>query len=553
MTLDELLAEERIGAFEVRLAQELGSLGGEDSPATLGIVALAAAAVREGHVCLDLSEHTCPTSPLIGGPEDTTPLVRVDDRLYLRRWYEHERTLAERLASRTQPDPLPGASGPILDRLFPGPSPTTPDWQREAARVALERRLTVVAGGPGTGKTTTVVRLLAALNELAGRPLHTRLLAPTGKAAARLEQAVREQRDSIDAPTWVIDAIPTTASTIHRALRAVRGSRVRFRHGPRLPLPDDVIIVDEASMVDIALMRRLVDAVPDQARLVLLGDKDQLASVEAGAVLAELCTLSEAATEDGLAGCVVQLRHSYRFAAGGGIGELATAIRTGDADAALAVLDSSEDVRFVERTDPHTLGTALRDAVRSGYRSLCKASSDRDALGALERFKLLCAHRRGPWGVGRLNGLVERTLRDARLLRPTSRHYPGRPILITTNDYRLRLFNGDQGVVRVLPDGLRACFDSSDDELRRISPARLPPHRTVFAMSIHKSQGSEYDRVAVVLPEADSPLLTRELLYTAVTRARHGVLVAGTRDAVAKAIRTPVSRASGLARALTRP
>jgi exodeoxyribonuclease V alpha subunit len=539
--------------FESRLAETLGRLGGEARPAVLARVAEAAAAVRSGSVCVELDAADADllaTSPLVATPDarpteaGTTPLVLDGARLYLRRWFDHERTLAQRLVTRAAPALLGTAEAraAALDTLF-ADAPPEAALQRAAAATALERRLTIVVGGPGTGKTTTVVKLLGALVAVGG-PQHVRLLAPTGKAAARLEQAVAEHRASL--PESVQPSIPTTASTIHRALGAVGGSRVRFRHDAEAPLPDDVVVVDEASMVDLALMRRLVEAVPARARLVLLGDRDQLASVEAGAVLAELCTASDTALD----GCVVALEHSWRFAAGGGIGALADAIRTGDVDAAFRALRGGGEVSWVPDLVQGPLPPSVVRAVRTGYTPLARARSDAAALAALSRFKLLCAHRRGRFGVDQLNPRVEHALADAGLLRPTAAWYPGRPLLVAENDYRLGLFNGDQGVIRSGDDGLRACFAMPDGEIRRLAPARLPSHETVFAMSVHKSQGSEYDRVALVLPKADSPLLTRELLYTAVTRARKGVLVVGPAESVAAAVRTPVQRAGGLGPAL---
>ena len=537
------------GAFEERLAATLGALAGETDPLVLKHVAQAASAVRGGSVCVQLSEtdrDRVAGSRLVGGPAGATPLVLEGEKLYLRRWFDHERTLAEHLLARTAAAPLGSAAerAAALDLLFAG-APPEAARQREAAATALERRLTVVVGGPGTGKTTTVVRMLAALIRVGGHQ-HVRLLAPTGKAAARLEEAVRAQREQL--PESLRAAIPTTASTIHRALGSVGGSRVRFRHGARSPLPDDVVVVDEASMVDLALMRRLVEAVPERARLVLLGDRHQLASVEAGAVLAELC----AAEEGALQGCVVTLEHSWRFTSEGGIGALARAIRLGDVDGALRVLRAGGQVGWVPDAAAGVLPDAVERAVCTGYAPLVRASSDSSALTALSRFKLLCAHRRGPFGVERLNPLVERALATAGLLHPTASWYPGRPLSIAENDYRLGLYNGDQGVVRGGEDGLRACFPGADGGVRRLAPARLPAHDTVFAMSVHKSQGSEYDRIAIVLPEESSPLLTRELLYTAVTRARESVLVVGAAASIAKAIRTSVQRTGGLGQALGR-
>lgn len=298
-------------------------------------------------------------------------------------------------------------------------------------------------------------------------------------------------------------------------------------------------------MVDLATMRRLVEAVRPDAHLVLLGDPDQLASVESGAVLGEIARGAADAPDHPVARGVVTLQHSFRFDRRGGIGGLAHAIRTGDAPAALEVLAEGGQARWLDRPPMGRLGAALDASVRRGFATLCQAPEPATAVAALDAYRVLCAHRRGPWGVERWNSLIERSLADASLLVPTPGYYPRRPVLVTANDYRLELFNGDQGLTLPGERGLRVMFPQGQG-LRSVTPSRLADGVTVFALSVHKSQGSEFQRVVVVLPEPGSPLLTRELLYTAITRARQGVEVVGDPDALVQAIGTPVRRSSGL-------
>ncbi len=542
-----------------------------------------------------------------------TPLV-IDGsgRLYLRRYWDAEQRLAEAIRRRLASPPRfapggvalgedPEALRESIARLLPGePSDLgedVPDWRRVAAAVAAGRRFAVVAGGPGTGKTTTAARLLAVLIECelrAGRPVpRIALLAPTGKAAARLGDAIARERGKLVCDEAVRDAIPTEAATIHR--RIIVGQGARRRRGPAVPLPVDAVLVDEASMVDLALMARLIAAIPPASRLILLGDPDQLASVEAGSVLGDLCGdarprysaasaawLSECSGErvpcadlDGGASqevpaindCIVTLTRSHRYAPGSGIGALARAINRGDVAAALEVLDDAAltDVARVD-LDPHGRpGDVLANAVLEGYGPLVLSTDPARRLDALTRFRVLCVVRRGPQGVAHTNHAIDALLVEKGLLEPAvgdpKYGAPGRPLLVTRNAAHVDLYNGDVGVWIRADGGLRAAFASGAEgegegqggaAIRSIAPARLPPFEPVFAMTVHKSQGSEFDEVALLLPERDTVVLTRELLYTAVTRARRRIVVHGTAAAVARAIDRPTSRASGLREALWR-
>jgi exodeoxyribonuclease V alpha subunit len=583
MTLRALVDAGVIGPLDRHLAEQLGAICDEQTPEILALAAYVSRATRDGHSCVhlaDLATHrgadALPAavrgrsaegrllaSKLFGGPAEATPLVVDGGRVYLRRFHEHEVSLAAALSARAaDADAVDeDALSAIIAELFPASDLL--DLQRVGVALSAGRRFAVITGGPGTGKTTTVVRLVAAqvaLAERAGRPIpEVMLLAPTGKAAARLSESIRDQKSRL--PPALVAHIPEEAATLHRALGA--GGPGRWRHGEHQPLPADLVVVDEASMVDLSLMRRLVDALLPSAALVLLGDRDQLSSVEAGSVLADVCgptrgspyasetvdrvrritgdRLPQGPATRPLRQAIVELQVSRRFDPNSGIGALAAPVRDGDAARARQAADLRPP------PPPGRLGESLRAAVIEGYRPLLSARRPADALAALTRFRLLCAHRRGPLGVERVGALVEAALREAGMIHGDPAVFRGRPVIVTENDYAVRLYNGDTGVVMPGEDGRpMVWFADGDDGLRALSPARLPAHETVFAMSVHKSQGSEFDDVAVLLPEEGSPLLTRELVYTAITRARARVRLWGTPEALEEAVRSPAIRASGL-------
>lgn len=566
-----LLERGVLSELDYALAQTLLDIGGERGAALELGIALASWAVQRGHVCADLRRireagfydeagqalagivlpslegwlDSLRMSQLVQcDPKEqavSRPLVLVDARLYLTRYFEYERHLAAALIERSAVShrDLEGALlEASLDRQFP-PEQVAAQEQRRAARLSMLSGLIVISGGPGTGKTFSVAKILLLLQEQArvrGERCEMLLVAPTGKASQRLGEALRENLQEI--PEETKRGIPTEASTIHRALGFQQRTPTRFRHNKDNPLPADVVVVDETSMVDLALMTKLVDAVHPKARLILLGDKDQLASVEAGAIFGDICS--------GLRDGVVHLTRVHRFAGQGPIASLARAVNAGDVTGATAALNDAQEVRFIEVAAGESPDRFLGAFVEQHFARLGSANVS-EKLSLLSSFRFLCAHRRGPWGVTAINAWVEKELG---LTTVGNAWYAGRPILITENDYALDLFNGDIGVIAEDGDTVAVFPATREGAARRLAPALLPAHETVFAMSVHKSQGSELDEVALLLPEQVSPVITRELIYTAVTRARRKVSIFGSKAVLQHAIETPVQRASGLAAAL---
>jgi exodeoxyribonuclease V alpha subunit len=607
-----------LSTSDVHVALRLTRLGAVDDEVVALGAAFAARAPRLGHVCVDLAEirgtassdtdlaadlDTLPwpdparwlerlaTSSMVG---DARPLQLDGTNLYLDRLWADERAVAADLRERSA-TPAPGVDGPTLAaglrELFK--SKEDPDLQRMAAAACVLRRVAVVAGGPGTGKTRTVARVLALLDAQAeaatARAPLVALAAPTGKAAARLEEAVRGGADDEDMA--VAAAVKNRLRaldgvTLHRLLGFSPGNRTRFRHNRLNRLPFDVVVVDETSMVSLSLMARLLEAVRPEARLILVGDPEQLASVEAGAVLgdivgpaskglcmdeparAELAAVtdqhvpaSEGVREGAGSGVaigngIVVLRKVHRY--GTAIAALAEAIQRGDADATVSVLrEGGSHVEWIvtdeEPAAPGDVPAVRAAAVDSG-RTVIEAARTGDAvsaIAALGRFRLLCAHRHGPDGVATWMQHVEDWLRaEVPGFLTGSEWYVGRPLIVTENDYGLRLYNGDTGVVVEAGDGrLVAAFERGGG-VAEVSPTRLAAVDTVYAMTVHKSQGSQFHTVAFVVPAAGSRLLTRELLYTAVTRAQERLILVGAEEPIRAAVGRPISRASGLRAAL---
>ena len=513
---------------------------------------------------------------------DDRPLVLDGTLLYTQRQWIDEQIVAtdlrRRCAVSARPGTIPSEVDALLAELLPADA-GQPNLQYNAARAAIRSGLTVVVGGPGTGKTHTIARALAAMvldAEITERPLRIALAAPTGKAAARMGEALvaavasfAGNASALGLATPLTDIVPTT---IHRLL-GVRGRRTRFVHGPSDPLDVDVIVIDEASMVALPLMARLLEAVRPETQVVLVGDPDQLESIDVGSVLADIVRAADDPASP-LAGHVIRLVRPRRQAADSAIGPLADAIRTGRARDVVELLaarlterpaetngDASSaaprrDVVFVD-AGPLALGmsgsaridAAVRDVVLGPLRlatAAAESGNAADALAEFGRVRVLCAHRRGFFGVQRWNHTIESWLQPDGA---TQRDYPGRPLLATRNDQRQRIANGDTGVIVHTAVGRRAAF-ASGNGIRLLAPAQLDMVETAYAMTIHKSQGSEYETVVVVLPPADSPLVGRELLYTAVTRATTRLIVVGTTAAVIACVDTPARRVTGLAAAL---
>jgi len=488
---------------------------------------------EQGHICVELSgdmeipvspselenwRRKLERSPVVGKPGEYKPLILDGrSRLYLYRYWEYQEKLANLIRKWVVQDAKDIDFKLLeegLERLFPANQTEETDWQKVAAFTALTQRFCVISGGPGTGKTTTVAKILALLLEQNSRQ-KIALAAPTGKAAARLQESIlREKMKSVF--DGIRDAIPEEASTLHRLLGSIPDSPY-FHHNAKNRLSADIVVVDEASMVDMALMSKLVQAIAPDARLILLGDKDQLASVEAGAALGDIC-------ESECRG-IVQLRESYRFRGDSGIGAVSLAVNLGNADHALSCMkdETHGDIRWKELPRRDDLVRGIRDTVIQGFKDYLQAIHDPlKIFQQFEQFRILCALRKGPYGAVAVNKAAERILMGKNLIKPDKTWYEGRPVMITRNDYHLRLFNGDVGIT--LPDpeagnGLRVFFPDADGLPRKVHPLRLPEHETVYAMTVHKSQGSEFDNVLLLLPDRDSPVLTRELIYTGVTRA----------------------------------
>lgn len=536
--------------------------------------ALVSSVTCRGHVCLDLSKaagygitpfqsgadqlHVPPADrwpellagcDTVGRPGDYSPLV-LDHagRLYLHRSWDSERRVAEGILARSAALPVDVAAlAAGLDRYFP-PTANESDLQRQAALVALSRRFAVISGGPGTGKTTTVARILALLIELAdGDPPRMLLAAPTGKAAMRLKQSIVHSLERLGLSEAVRVALPQEVATIHRLLGVIPG-RSAFRHNRDNPLPCDVLVVDEASMVDLPLMARLLDALRPDTHVILLGDRDQLASVEAGAVLSDICAGGSPDAGAGELPAIVHLTKSYRFSDESGIGRLSRLINSGDGDGALALLKSGlyGDLCWRPLPSADAFAEALAARVCEGYAAFARAAAPAEALEALERFRVLAPHREGRHGVVNLNRLIDSALSRLRSAGLSASALT--PVMITGNTYDLGLFNGDTGVLAgaAAGGGSAAFFPDPDSGVRRISALRLPPHETAYALTIHKVQGSEFDDVLLIMPGQMSDVLSRELLYTAVTRARQRVEIWGDEEVFRRAVELRIERSSGL-------
>lgn len=641
-------------AIDLALSRFLQQEASDASPELLLASALASHQLGRGHICLDLEatladpymalslppesaadenemdielpadrlaglslqawQKLLQQPELVGSGPGNTPLVLSGHRLYLRRYWQYERSVEQAIAQRMAHSAdlrrqlAAGDLPSYLSRLFPTGGEQV-DWQKIACALAAASAFAIVTGGPGTGKTTTVVKLLALLQSMAladaEQSLQIKLAAPTGKAAARLKESIAGAIGRLPKtlPAEVIAAIPNEVTTLHRLLGSRPNSR-QFVHHARNPLALDVLVVDEASMVDLEMMAALLTALPAQARLILLGDKDQLASVEAGSVLGQLCSRAEQGHFDAdtaawigqvcaeslppalqdnagqaLDQHVVMLRQSHRFTAASGIGQLAAAVNAGDSRQIEQVLQHGyQDLKQLNlaRLEQPELETLLLGENGPGYADYLRLMAEQQpALNAdpaefeqwagriLQRhgrFQLLCALRNGPFGVGGLNPFIEGILQRHGLLQADSAWYAGRPILVTQNDYRLGLMNGDIGITLPYPQldkasgqlgwSLRVAFLRNDGSgaIHWVLPSRLLAVETVFALTVHKSQGSEFEHCALILPAKRNPILTRELVYTGITRAkqRFSLISAGNPAMIQQAADRTVLRSGGL-------
>lgn len=578
--------------IDLHTARLLARLDGHRCAVLPLLAALTSWATGQGHTCLPLvavagvladfgleSEPWTDVSHLrdqlmqsamVGQPGEARPLILDGDQLFLLRHHAWEEQIAQALRHRAALL-LPVATDdarPLLDQLFPVGDANTIDWQRAAAILALCKPLVVISGGPGTGKTYTVARILALLCNLSVKPLRIALVAPTGKAALRLQESIQQASDALAELSSLLP--DTQAQTLHRLL-GFQVNRPGFRHNRANPLHLDLLVVDEASMIDVGLMAALMEALPPQCRIILLGDRDQLASVEAGNLFGDLCgngeigwsaelvermqpllgasgSLRAQASTHPLADSLVLLRTSRRFAVGSGIGALALAINSGEAEAVRRVLGATwTDIEMIDTAHTEQAGH-LRERLLGFLEPLFAADTPETALLALGARRILCGLREGPSGVEGINRLAQMHLRRLRHIGPETQCYAGMPLLITRNDYSLGLFNGDNGVLWPDDQGqMRGWFGQEGGGLRSFSLARLPSWQAAYAMTVHKSQGSEFDQVLLLLPQEDAPVLTRELLYTGLTRARSGLLLCGPLDLLLRTTGRRVVRYSGLA------
>ena len=567
------MREIELNPLDEHMARKMADLAGV-TPGTsfFQAVRLVCFAAANGHVCLDLRDYTgqeisfnylgsmetiplpeidvwideLASNPLVGDGTNNTPFVldNKHSRLYLHRYWQYERHLitafkhlsaAQLDASTTQAD--------MAKHLFADTNSS--EEQQQASQMAGQSQLCIITGGPGTGKTTTIVSIMAML--LTENPwIKIILTAPTGKAAARLSESVANGKklllDKISPE--IAEKISIETQTIHRLLKSRRNS-IFFQHNAENPLPIDCLILDEASMVDIALMSKLIQALPDKCRLILLGDANQLSSVEAGAVFGDLCSTADPQ----LLSKITYLKKSHRFKSDQGIGRLSHLVLSGSGREAYDYLSENQNdqIAWEKLPEPNQLQNFIEKTIIPHAEKLANSGTIEIAFQQLRSFLVLTALRVGIFGSVNLNDLVSDLLIQFGHISPATEWYPGRPIIITRNDYGMGLFNGDLGICFPDPEENRlAVYFETSDGYRKIVPSRLPSHESVYALTIHKSQGSEFDGVALILPDRESEVLTRELIYTGITRARSSLTIVGNKEVFIKSVSKSVKRSSGL-------
>ncbi len=525
---------------------------------------------------------TLQKSVLVGQPGESVPILNdQNERLYLYRFWDYEKRLADNLNLRAQHVLFDtGEIKKQLNRVFVSSDCHETDWQKVAVSTAAMQRLCIISGGPGTGKTYTVVKIIALLQLLSAPvKLDIALAAPTGKAASRLQESIKAVSSNLDLPIEIISSIPEQAKTIHRLLGPIRYTP-HFRFNKLNKLSCDILIVDEVSMVDLALMVKLCEAMPVKGHLILLGDNDQLSSVEAGRVLADICSQSkrnrfsveycQKLNEIGVGGklvahvsnsylqdCIVFLTKSYRFSEESGIGKLAEAIKSGSFKEAWDCFTTERDLQLISSNEKNLLTdlyveSSMAERVCNeygAYLQISKGSNPGRVFKAFSRFQVLCAHRRGLAGVQQVNRWIEALLLQSGHIDEQGEWYIGKPVIITGNHYDLDLYNGDIGIALLDQHGrMRIFFKKANNEFRDISPARMPEYQTAFALTVHKSQGSEFEAVLLILPEKVSPIISRELLYTAITRAKESFILSANQSVFKEGVKRQTQRYTGLAK-----
>jgi exodeoxyribonuclease V alpha subunit len=578
------------------LEKQAGGGVGRTNNELLLAATLASAAVSSGHVCWPLEQNAALPAALppallpepsrwrrnllasggVGQPGDIAPLILdQQNRLYLYRLHACEELIARELRNRAAAisETDPQVARLLLERLFPRKG-NDPDLQQTAAALALLKPLLVISGGPGTGKTYTAARILALLQAIhsGSKPLRIALAAPTGKAAARLDESIRAARQSL--PDGLGHNMPEQAQTLHRLLGARPGTE-NFRYNRDNPLVLDLLVIDEASMIDMMLMAALLEALPPSARLILLGDRSQLASVEAGSLFADLCGSGEPAWSEQLCDKLCQLtgdcpqpsaepsgpltdscillRTGHRFHGDSGIGSLAAAVNSGSVEEVERRLAAGSSDLEIEHCTERERENWLREQILRGFRDMAGAATLKEGFAAMEKFRLLCAVHKGPNGTEGINSLAATVLRRAGLISGRDTEwYQGKPIIILRNHYDLQLFNGDTGLLwhDERDRQLKAWFRRPDGRLHPVVPSLLPERETAYAVTIHKAQGSEFEQVLLLLPEEESRVLSRELLYTGITRAKSKLILCADRETLAAAVRSRTQRHSGLAEKL---